>query len=121
MAKMIQEIKALVDLCIKTQVIEFLAHQIDNHSILLKEGIINKTKSNPKLLKLNNNSIQFNSALLNIAVAKLNKPITDNMIDAFGFIEEFQEKLKEENLIAKNTIKTQPINNIGLGLKKLNS
>ena len=104
MEKLDKEINDFIEKCITTQKVEFLKEEIYEYSLLLERDIVFQTEPNPKIIKLNQNSIEFNERFLKLAEFKLKSKIPNDVIAAFGFIEDFQAKLKEENGIAKNVI-----------------
>jgi len=104
MTKIDNAVNGLIKKCIITQKVEFPKEEIDNYFLLLNRNIILQIESNPQTVKLNPNSLEFNKALLELAEGTLERKTPKSVIEAFGFIEEFQERLKEDNGIAKNVI-----------------
>ncbi|MEH6680323.1 MAG: hypothetical protein V7724_07225 [Sediminicola sp.] len=99
-----KKINTLIHKCIKTKKVEFPIVETEGYSLLLDKKILLQIESNPKFVKLNPNSIEFNKTLLKIAEDKLKRKIPKSIIEALSFVEDFQEKLKEENGIAKDVI-----------------
>jgi len=97
-------LRNFVEKCIRTQKVEFLKNDTDNYSQLIKNGVVEEIGSKLESIKLNSNSIEFNKVLLKIAEEKFGREIPETIVEAFSFVEDFQEKLKEENGIAKNVI-----------------
>lgn len=104
MTKFNNAVNTLIEKCISTQKIEFLKEETDNYSLLLERKIILRMQSKPESIELNPNSIEFNKSLLGLAEIKLERKTPKSIVEAFGFIEKFQERLKEENGIAKNVV-----------------
>lgn len=104
MVKIDRQINTLIQKCINTKKIEFPKVETANCGLLLKKEIVLQMESNLEFIKLNPNSIEFNEALLKEAEVKLEREMPKNIVGAFGFVEDFQEKLKEEIGIAKNVI-----------------
>lgn len=94
----------LIRECIRTQQVQFPKTSFDNTSQLLEKGVILLNEDDLDTVQLNPESIEFNSALLSWAETKLERKVPGTIVEAFSFIEEFQEKLKEENGIEKNVI-----------------
>lgn len=98
------EVEKLIKECIRMQKLRFPKTFFDNSSKLIKKGVVDLVENDPANLQVNSNSVDFNRSLLRLAENKLEKKVPETIVEAYSFIEEFEEKIKEENGIAKNVL-----------------
>lgn len=99
-----KKIYFLIQQCITTRKVRFKKHDLLESESLLATGVLKTIEGVPDEVELNKNSVLFNKALLIIAEEKLGRGVPQDIVEAFGFVDGFQEKLKEENGIAKNVV-----------------
>lgn len=104
MDKNTEYIDGFIQKCIGSNKILFDKKEIAGIPVLKALGVIDKAKDAPDKYELNPSSTSFNAQLLVIAEELLGRKTPGTLVAAFKFVEDFQEKLKEENGIASNVI-----------------
>lgn len=70
--------------------------EIQDHDVLLEQGVLKIVEKDPQHLEINLDSILFNEVLLNIAKTELKRKLPDNIADALLFIDDFENHLKNK-------------------------
>lgn len=70
--------------------------EIQDHDVLLEQGVLKIAKKDPQYLEINLDSFLFNDVLLNIAETELKRKLLDNIVDVLLFIDDFENYLKNK-------------------------
>lgn len=85
-----------LDYYFKTPKKQYHKNEIPLHKTLVESGVLYENNSDEELLELNNSSTDLLDAVLKIAEFKTNKKLPVDLSEAFIFIKEFENILREE-------------------------
>lgn len=96
MSKNRQVIEGFLTYCLKTQKSQFLKKEILQFKELIDFGVLNEIEENNEVLELVEDSKDLQEIVLEIAIVKLKKELPTDIPEAYKFIIDFQDNLKEE-------------------------